>query len=466
VAYVSTNPYSNEIVATFPYATEDEIDDVLDRAQCAFESWSRMPVADRAAIFARAAELLRERTEELGALVTLEMGKLLSEANMEAAMMAAPIFDWVAGNAEEVLRPKRMAGQLGPQEIVIRPEAQGIVYSVQPWNVPYYQATRGFAPAAISGNVVILKHSSIVPQSAQAIVDLLSEAGLPDGVWQNVRATHEQSDRIIADPRVRAVTLTGSSAVGSHVAAQSGKALRKTVLELGGSDAFVVLPDADLDEVVKGAMIRCFIGGQTCVSPKRMIIVESLYEEFLRRFTEALGYLRPGDPADPATTYAPVASQAAADDLRAQIDRAVAAGAVATPVGEPIPDTGAFVQPTVLTEVTADNPAFYEEFFGLVPIVFRVPDEEAAIALANDSLYGLSGSVWGRDVTRAYEVAARLDTGNVAINQTFPAGGPAQPFGGVKASGYGRELGPEGILEFCNMKAITFPVGVEASTLL
>jgi succinate-semialdehyde dehydrogenase/glutarate-semialdehyde dehydrogenase len=462
MAYATTNPYTNEVVETFPYATDQEVDEALDRAQSAFASWSRTDVSERAAIFKKAADLLRERTNELGDIATLEVGKLLSQARIEAAYMAAPIFDWVADNAEEILRSKVVENSGVDRDVVITYEPQGIVYSIQPWNVPYYQAARGFAPAAISGNVVILKHASIVPQSAQAIVDLLTEAGLPEGVWQNLRLTHEQSDRVIADPRVRALTLTGSAAVGSHVASLAGKALRKSVLELGGADAFIVLPDADIDQAIAGAGFRLFLSGQTCVSPKRMIVVDPLYDEFLEKLTNAFSELQAGDPTDPNTTLAPLSSQAAADTLKQQIQSAVDAGATALPLGDPVPETGAFVQPTILTEIAPENPAYYDELFGPVFMVFRAPDIDTAIRLANDSLYGLAGTVWGRDTDRAFEVARRLDTGNVAINAGAIAGSMAQPFGGVKASGYGRELGPEGILEFVNIKGITLAGDPEA----
>ncbi|MDQ0691392.1 aldehyde dehydrogenase family protein [Arthrobacter sp. W4I7] len=469
MTYSTINPFTNELIKEFLYSTDAEIDAALDRASEAFKSWSRTPLADRAAIFIRAAQLLRERAVELGELATIEMGKLSAEATMEPRLMAAPLLEWVAENANDVLRPRPLSPD-GPvpslrnpaitQEVLMTYQPQGIVYEIEPWNVPYYQAVRGFAPAAISGNVVILKHASNVPQCAAAVVAILREAGLPEGVWQNVYATHAQSDRIIADERVRAVTMTGSAAVGSKVAAAAGKALRKSVLELGGSDAMIVLPDADLDAAINGASGRFFNCGQTCVSPKRMIVTDGVYEEFIARLSKKFDHLKPGDPADPETTLGPLSSQDAADGLKAQIAAAVAGGATATPVGPPVPTTGAFVQPTILTGVTTGNPAFYEEFFGPVLIVFRVADVDSAIELANDSLYGLAGSVWSQNINAALDIAAQLDTGNVAINQTSPSGSAMQPFGGVKSSGFGREMGAEGILEFCNIKSITFPPGM------
>jgi succinate-semialdehyde dehydrogenase/glutarate-semialdehyde dehydrogenase len=466
MAYATVNPYTNEVIQTFPYATDADVDAALDKAQTAYTTWSRTPVEERAVIFRRAAELLRERAVELGELATLEMGKLSSEAALEASRLTAPLLDWLADHGADILRPRKVENTGVPRDVALTFAPQGIVYSIEPWNVPYYQAVRGFAPAAISGNVVILKHAANVPQCAATIVELLREAGLPDGVWQNIYATHEQSDRIIADPRIRAITLTGSARVGSHIASLAGKALRPAVMELGGSDAFVVLPDADLDAALEGTQFRFFNAGQVCVSPKRMIIADSVYDEFLARFIGGLADIRPGDPTDPETSLAPLSSQAAADQVRSQIAAAVAAGATATEVGHPIPSTGAFVQPTVLTNVSKDNPAFYDEIFGPIPIIFSVPDVESAVALANDSIYGLAGSVWSRDVDQAIAVANQLDTGNVAINSTRISGSPAHPFGGVKASGFGKEMGIEGVLEFVNQRTITLPEGTPFETLL
>ncbi len=465
MAYASTNPFTNEVVKTFPSATDAEVDAALDRAQAAFPAWRDTPLAERAAIFHRAADLMRDRADELGKLATLEMGKLLAEGVTEAKKTVPAIIDWLADTADEALRPDvRGQNAQGNGGAVVTYAAEGIVFSIEPWNVPFYQAVRGFAPAAIAGNVVLLKHASIVPQCAQAIVDLFHEAGLPEGVWQNLYATHEQADRIIADPRIRAVTLTGSDTAGRHVAARAGQAARRTVLELGGQDAFIVLDDAEPAAAAQaGVGGRCFNGGQICISPKRMIVLDSVADEFeatLRATADA--YTVPGDPMDPATTLAPMSSQSQADTVKEQIARAVAAGATATELGGAVPDTGAFVPFTLLTGVTADNPLFHEEIFGPVIMLFRVPDEAAAIDLANDSPFGLSGSVWSTDPAHAFAVACKVDSGQLGINMPIGSGGPAIPFGGVKDSGYGIELGIEGIRGFCNIKPVDIPADYRA----
>lgn len=462
MGYASTNPFTNQVVATFETATDEQVGAALDRAQQAFPAWSRTPVSERAIIFRRAAELFEEEAERLGRLACMEMGKTITEAVAEIHTMVTPIFSWLADHGEEILAPHPLPDPGVPNQVLMTYEPQGIVVEIEPWNVPYYQASRGFAPAAIAGNVVVMKHASIVPQCAAAIVDVLRRAGLPDGVWQNVYATHDQVDRMITDPRVRAVTLTGSASVGAHVSSTAAAALHPSTMELGGSDAFVVLPDADLESTVQLAVGgRYFLSGQACISPKRAIVVNEVYDAFLAGVKQmGDAYLKPGDPMDPATTFAPLSSQSQADTVRSQIAQAVDAGATATEIGGAVPGTGAWVQPTVLTGVAPDNPVYHQEIFGPVLLVLRAADEDDAVRIANDSPYGLSGSVHSRDVDHAVEVARRIDTGMVSINMPVPAGGPGTPFGGVKASGFGREMGYEGVREFTNVKPITLPVGV------
>jgi succinate-semialdehyde dehydrogenase/glutarate-semialdehyde dehydrogenase len=451
MAYTSTNPYTNEVLAHFPDATDSEIDQVLDVAHGAFLGWRETPIAERCAILSRASELMTARRRELAETSTLEIGRILPESLYEVDLTAS-ILDYYAHNAERILQPERLSSVAGNATVVYQPT--GIIYAIEPFNGPFYQAIRPAAPQLALGNVVIVKQASILPQSAQALEELLHEAGVPAGVFTNVYATHAQSERIIADDRVRGVTLTGSEAAGMVIAAQAGTALKKSVLELGGSDAMLVLEDADLDLAVTCAVsARMAQGGQICVASKRIIVAESRYEEFLGAYQSALAGLRGGDPLHESTTLGPLSSQGAADLVKSQIRLAVEHGANAIEVGETVPSRGAFVQPTILLDVTADNPVFRQEIFGPVPMVFRAENEGTAIALANDTPFGLAGSVYSRDAAHAADVAKRIDTGMVWINS--PAGTVADlPFGGVKRSGYGYELGEAGIKEFANRKLI------------
>jgi succinate-semialdehyde dehydrogenase/glutarate-semialdehyde dehydrogenase len=451
MAYTSTNPYTNEVLARVPDATDPEIDRVLTAAHSAFLEWRETSISERCAILSRASELMTSRRHELAELSTLEIGRILPESLYEVDLTAS-ILDYYAQNAERILQPERVTSVAGDAVVVYQPT--GIIYAIEPFNGPFYQAIRPAAPQLALGNVVIVKQASILPQCAQALEDLLHHAGVPAGVFTNVYATHAQSKRIIEDDRVRGVTLTGSEAAGMVVAAQAGAALKKSVLELGGSDAMLVLDDADLDLAVTCAVsARMAQSGQLCVASKRIIVVESRFEEFLGSFRSALAGLRGGDPFHESTTLGPLSSQGAADQVKSQIRLAVEHGAHAVEVGEPVPRRGAFVQPTILLNVTADNPVFRQEIFGPVPMVFRAENEEAAVALANDTPFGLAGSVYSRDAARAADVAKRIDTGMVWINS--PAGTVADlPFGGMKRSGYGYELGEAGIKEFANRKLL------------
>jgi succinate-semialdehyde dehydrogenase / glutarate-semialdehyde dehydrogenase len=330
----------------------------------------------------------------------------------------------------------------------------GIVLAVEPWNVPLFQMARPLSAQLMAGNAMILKHASNVPQCAAAMEQLIGDVGFPAGLFTNLYASHGHIERILSDPRVAGVTLTGSEAAGARVAQTAGKYVKKCVLELGGSDAMIVLDDADVDHAVLGAMTgRLSIGGQVCVSDKRLVIADALYDEFTAKLTAAVETLNPGDPMDPDTTFAPMSSQGAADTVKAQIAQAVALGATATPVGKPVPATGAFVQPTILTGLTPDNPVFYQEIFGPVLSLFRATSEEEAIAIANDSPYGLGGSVYSTNIARAVQVAERIEAGAITINKPTTAS-PELPFGGIKLSGYGREFGDSGIKEFTNAKVI------------
>jgi succinate-semialdehyde dehydrogenase / glutarate-semialdehyde dehydrogenase len=437
MAYQTVNPYDNKVVATFDDLTDTQVQDVLAQAQNTFESWKQTSFAERTVVLNRAAAILRERSDEFARLLTLEMGKLYNESLGEVEL-SAQILDYYAAEAEVFLAPEPLD--------TASPDDDAMLVSAPLGRVA--------GPNLMAGNVVIVKHASNVPQAAAAFEQLLLEAGAPAGAYTNVYATKDQINTLIDDPRVRGVALTGSEGAGAVVAARAGKNLKKSTLELGGSDPFIALADCDLDKTVEWALHgRVFNGGQCCVASKRIIVVDEIADEFLAKFQVAMSKLKGGDPFDPATTLAPMSSQHAADELYAQINAAVEAGAKAIVCGEPVPTTGAFVQPTILTDIAPENPAYYQEFFGPVALFFRVKDEDEAVRLANDSRFGLGGSVFTSDVARGIEIAKRIDTGMVNINH--PARLKADlPFGGVKISGYGHELAHLGIEEFINKKLI------------
>ena len=454
MAYQTTNPYTGEILNTFPDATDAEVAQALERGHTAFQRWRMKPVSERVTFLQKAADLLRAKRTEYAKLLTTEMGKLLAEAEAEVELSAA-ILEYYVKHAEAELAPQPL-----PCEDPVVSEAQlvheplGIILAIEPWNFPYYQIARIMAPQLAAGNVILLKHASNVPQSAAAFEKLMQETGLPAGCFQNLYATRGQIETIINDPRVQGVALTGSEGAGALVAAQAGRALKKSTMELGGADAFIVLDDADLDKAVKWAVFgRHWNGGQVCCSSKRIIVHESIHDEFVRRYTEGVAQLKAGDPMEASTTLAPLSSQQAADDARRWIDEAVAHGATATVIGAEVPRQGAFVRPVLLTGVKPENPVYHHEFFGPVSMIFKVKDEDEAIRLANDSPFGLGGSVFTQDIERGKRVAAQISTGMVYINH--PTAVKADlPFGGIRRSGYGRELIGLGLKEFVNHKLV------------
>ncbi|WP_279024940.1 NAD-dependent succinate-semialdehyde dehydrogenase [Gibbsiella quercinecans] len=455
MAYATTNPYTGELIKTFPEATDAEVSAAIDNAHQAFLSWRETPFAARSAVMQKAADILRQRAEEFARLLTLEMGKLIVEARAEVEL-SAQIFEYYARNAEKLLEPEELP-VANPEEATAKVvhEPLGILLAIEPWNFPYYQIARIIAPQLSAGNTILLKHASNVPQSAAIFEQLMKEAGLPAGAFKNLYATRSQIETILNDPRVHGVALTGSEGAGAVIAQQAAKALKKSTLELGGADAFVVLDDADLDKTVKWAVFgRHWNGGQVCVSSKRMIIVDSLYDEFVKRYSAAVAELRAGDPLDEKTTLAPLSSQGAADEVKEKIELAVSHGAHAVEVGETVPSKGAFVQPTILTNVTPENPAYHMEFFGPVSMLFRAADEDDAVRIANDSPFGLGGSVFSGDPQHGAAVAARISTGMVYVNHPTRVKADL-PFGGIRRSGYGRELIGLGIKEFVNHKLIS-----------
>ncbi|MEA1650975.1 NAD-dependent succinate-semialdehyde dehydrogenase [Nitrospirillum sp. BR 11164] len=452
--YATTNPYTGELLKTFPDATDAEVDRALTDAHAAFLAWRETPFAHRAGIMRKAADILRAETDAYARLLTLEMGKLFTEAKAEVEL-SARIFEYYAEKAEALLAPEKLpVADPAEGEAVLVCEPLGVLLAIEPWNFPYYQIARIIAPQLSAGNTMLLKHASNVPQCAAAFEVLMRQAGLPDGGFRNLYATRHQIERILNDPCVHGVALTGSEAAGAVIAAQAGKALKKSTMELGGADAFVVLADAELDKTVKWAVFgRHWNGGQVCVSSKRMIIVDEVYDQFLDRYINGVAGLKAGDPFDATTTLAPLSSQGAADEVKEKIREAVAHGAKATEVGPRVPNQGAFVQPTILTEVGEDNPARYWEFFGPVSMLFRAKDEDDAVRIANDSPFGLGGSVFTRDTRRGAAVAARISTGMVFVNHPTMVKADL-PFGGIRRSGYGRELLGLGIKEFVNHKLI------------
>ncbi len=453
MAYQSTNPYDGKIPKTFDEISDALLEEKLKQANYCFEKkWRTKTFAERKAVLARAAAIMRERSQEFAELITLEMGKLIQQSQGEVALSAA-ILDYYAEHAEAFLAPEKLTTPKG--EAMVESSPIGVLFGVEPWNYPYYQIARFAAPNLMAGNVVMVKHASNVPQCALAFERLMQEAGAPAGAYTNLFISKDQVASVIDDARIRAVALTGSEGAGAVVAARAGKNLKKSTMELGGSDAFIVLEDADLDKAVKHAVSgRMGNSGQACTASKRFIVVDALADSFLKKFQAALEGFKPGDPMDQQTTLAPLSSAQALKTLLGQIDEAVVHGARVLLGGKRIEgQAGAFMQPTILADIGADNPVYKQEFFGPVALFFRVADESAAVKLANDSPFGLGGSVFTQDIERGKRVARQIDTGMVFINSAALSS-PELPFGGVKNSGYGRELSGAGIQEFVNKKLI------------
>ncbi|QUQ66096.1 NAD-dependent succinate-semialdehyde dehydrogenase [Kutzneria sp. CA-103260] len=452
--YTVTNPATGELVEQIPNATDDEVRAAIARVHGAFADWRRRPATERAKIVLRAAELFAERADELAAIMTLEMGKRINEGRGEVGVVV-DIFTYYGQHGPDLIADQPLAIRGG--EAVIQKTPLGALLGVMPWNFPCYQVARFVAPNLVLGNTILLKHASICPRSALAIAEILHEAGVPEDVYVNTFASSRQVPAILADPRIQGVSLTGSEQAGISVAAEAGRNLKKAVLELGGSDPLIVLDTDNIDETVaRTATARMRNCGQSCNAPKRMIVLADVYDEFVEKLTARIAeYYRPGDPADPATKLPPLASVAARDEVAEQVATAVLQGATLRTGGRAIDGPGAYLEATVLTDVTPEMNAYYEEIFGPVVLVFRAESEQEAIAIANDSPFGLGASVWGTDPERMRRVAEQIESGMVYLNS---AGGSQAdlPFGGIKRSGMGRELGPAGIAEFMNQKSIRF----------
>jgi succinate-semialdehyde dehydrogenase / glutarate-semialdehyde dehydrogenase len=451
MTYQSVNPYDGKVGTKYDEHTDAEVEAAIDTASKCFAEWRDRSFAERAAVVAKAAAIMRERADEFAKPMTLEMGKLFAESQGEVAL-SADILDYYAQNAEKFLAPERLSPGMGEAEVHSSPF--GVLFGVQPWNFPYYQLARFAAPNLMAGNVVMVKHSGTVPACALAFEKLWEEAGAPAGVYTNLFISYDQVNNIIDDPRIKGVALTGSVEAGKRVAERAGKSLKKSTMELGGSDAFIVLDDADLEKTVKWALwAKMNNTGQCCIAAKRFIVVDAMADKFFEKFQTAFASLTPGDPMDPATTLGPLSTEAALVKLLEQVKEAVAHGATLVTGGGRIERPGSFMQPTILADISPDNPAYKDEFFGPVALFFRVKDEDEAVALANDSPFGLGGSIFTNDIPRGKRVASRIDTGMVFINHpTWTA--PDLPFGGVKDSGYGRELSSLGIQEFVNKKLV------------
>ena len=452
MTYQSINPFTEQVVESFQEHTDEEISRILASADRTYrEDWRDRSFESRAAILKRAAALLREQRADYARTATLEVGKLLNEALGEVED-SATILEYYADNAARILAPTEVVVKQGRASVQSVP--LGIIFCIEPWNYPYYQLARVVGPNLMAGNTVIVKHANGVPLCALAFEMLLREAGAPEGAYTNVFASNEQAASIIADPRVRGVALTGSERAGAAVASEAGKALKKSTMELGGSDAFIVLDDADLDMAVRLAVAgRMQNAGQACAGSKRFIVHDRLADAFTARFKAKLEALRPGDPMDEGTTLAPLSSRQALDLALKQIADAVAGGAEVLLGGQRLDRPGFFLAPTLLTGVTPANPAFHLEFFAPVAMIFRVQSEAAAVELANDSPFGLGGSVITTDAARGRRVAERMETGMVFVNSTVVSI-PELPFGGVKNSGFGRELSDLGINEFVSKKLV------------
>ncbi|BAU46734.1 succinate-semialdehyde dehdyrogenase [Sulfurifustis variabilis] len=447
----SINPATGERIADIPAWDDAGLDRALEAVARATPAWRDTGFGERARLVRRAAAELRARLDEYAALITREMGKLLRESRAEIEKCAWGC-EYYADHAEEFLRDERIATDAGTSYVACQP--LGTVLAIMPWNFPFWQVFRFAATALMAGNTAVLKHASNVPGCALAIEDVFRRAGFPPDVFRALLIPTALVERVIADRRISAVTLTGSDGAGRHVAAAAGKHLKKTVLELGGSDAFVVLEDADLEEAATvGAAARMQNAGQSCIAAKRFVLVEAVAEPFLARFKERIRRLKPGDPMREETTLAPLAREDLRRQLHAQVTDSIAAGAKPLLGCEPLPGPGFYYAPSILDRVRPGMRAYEEELFGPVAIVLRARDEADALRLANDSRFGLGASVWTRDPAKGERLARAFEAGSCFVNGMVKSD-PRLPFGGVKDSGYGRELSAHGIREFVNVKTV------------
>jgi acyl-CoA reductase-like NAD-dependent aldehyde dehydrogenase len=449
MSFESRNPTTGEIIATYPEDSKAEVEQKLEQLWAGWQDWAKTPLAERIAFLTRLADKLKERVEDYASLITREMGKPLAEAQAEVKKAAAGARHF-AEAGETYLAPQPIAGT--QSQIIYQP--LGPILGIMPWNLPFWQVLRFFIPAALVGNTVLVKHAETVQGCAQALEALVRDAGGPAGLYINLSVDRGAVPAIIADPRIRAVTVTGSVAAGRSVAAVAGQHGKKVVLELGGSDPFIVLDDADLAKAVQlGVISRYSNNAQSCIAAKRFFIAEPLFEEFTSRFLEAVKAVKMGDPRDPSIKLGPLARADLRDNVHRQVNDAIKQGARVLTGGKPGTGPGFFYEPTVLAGLPHDAAVVSEEFFGPVALLFPFKTDEEAISLANETEYGLGAAVWSRDLARAQRVANQIEAGAVFIND-FVRSDPRAPFGGVKSSGFGRELGALGARELANAKLV------------
>ena len=452
MAYQTVNPANNKLIKEYSSHTDADVEAALSTADALYHSdWSKGSIDKRLAVLHKLADLIDSRTEELAKIASVEMGKLIAQSRGEVKL-CAQIARYYADNAKQFLAPVKYPSEMG--EAWVEHHPIGVVMAVEPWNFPYYQLMRVLAPNLAAGNPVLAKHASIVPHCAETFAHLVREAGAPDWAWTNLFISSDQVARIIADDRVQGAALTGSEKAGSVVAAQAAKHIKKSTLELGGNDVFVVLDDADLEKAVKiGVNARLANAGQVCTAAKRFILHEKIAGQFLTKYTEAFKQVKIGDPLDESTRLGPLSSKDALETLTKQVEDAVKNGATLHYGGKPVAREGNFFEPTILTHISRDNPAWFEEFFGPVAQIYVVKNDDEAVKLANDSHYGLGGAVFSKDIERAKKMASKIETGMVWINWLTDTAAELT-FGGVKRSGYGRELSDLGIKEFVNQKLV------------
>lgn len=454
MAYKTIYPYNNKVLKEYENASDEDLEQALSAGHQVYQQWRTEDPRSRGVVLQKVADLMKQKRTDLAQAMTYDMGKLLTESLGEVDLCIW-IAEYYAEHGSYLLQPEPLDTKKGHGYYL--KQATGVLVAVEPWNFPLYQVMRVFAPNYMVGNPIILKSASICPTSVQMFADLVQDAGAPKGAFTNLFIDYDQVARAIEDPRVAGVCLTGSERAGASVAQSAGKALKKSTLELGGNDAFIILADADWDELKQVVpQARLYNAGQVCTSSKRFIVMDSMYDQFLELLQTAFSQVKMGDPMDEATTLAPLSSKGAKEKLQSQVDAAIAGGAQVYYGNQPVDLPGQFFQPTILTDIAHDNPIFDQELFGPVASVYRVHDEAEAIALANDSSYGLGGTVFSSDLEHAKKVAAQVETGMSFINAGWSST-PDMPFGGVKNSGYGRELSALGIESFINYHLVLEP---------